>query len=752
MKFTLDVEVLSPSEFIVISNGILKSKLTDKEITVWKYIEMNPLPAYLVSIVIGKFSVAESSYNGLPLYYYWPEETSKEDAMISFSETPQMVGFFEDYFDTRFPFEKYSQSAVDNFEFGGMENSSCTTLTRNVLHDKITSIEYHNDIFLIAHELAHQWFGDMVTCRDWSHIWLNEGFATYCELLYWEKTRGIDEFHYSLIKNTDMYFEEANDQYRRPLVTKLYKHPDELFDVHSYEKAGFILHMIRNHLGDLNFRKSLKAYLTKYQHKSAESDDLLKIFESVSGVEMHSFFDQWIYMEGHPDLQIDFALEDIDSNADGNSVKKLTIKIKQGNDNLHSTESSIYYKFQLEINVNLLDDTGRKRQVSHLMDVKGHTSEATTNIDRNFIIDTISIDPKFKILKNIKSIKILNETPHFQLKKLLFNQMKKGETIIERISAIRLLKNQYSEEVVTALQDSIIEDKFYGVSIEAANIIGSFYDKNNYEKSDRSYQALISILKSRVVYDNLRPEIKKAILKNIGLFERPDSIVLLEDFIQKSNTDSIFIKSAAATAIGKACKGLLDKQEKERIISILKNLVESTTTFQSILATGGLDGLKELSKEKDQDIHLNVANFFLQNTDQSKDYFVRAKATASMGKFLTNKSDPSNPIIIKMNMVVFDRLKELLRDDRRKIKINACAALSDDDAKFDTNPDKRTYESIDELIDTARNDIDGFVRRKAEGSANIIREWVAAWANKPLTINAKSEVRHSNLTQIDNSS
>ncbi len=136
-------------------------------------------------------------------------------------------------------------------------------LTRNVLHDKITSIEYHNDIFLIAHELAHQWFGDMVTCKDWPHLWLNEGFATYCELLYWEKTRGTDEFHYSLIKNTDIYFEEANEQYRRPLVTKLYKHPDELFDAHSYEKAGFILHMIRNHLGDLDFRNVAKSIFDK---------------------------------------------------------------------------------------------------------------------------------------------------------------------------------------------------------------------------------------------------------------------------------------------------------------------------------------------------------------------------------------------------------------------------------------------------------------------------------------------------------
>ncbi len=142
---------------------------------------------------------------------------------------------------------------------------------------------------------------------------------------------------------------------------------------------------------------------------------------------------------------------------------------------------------------------------------------------------------------------------------------------------------------------------------------------------------------------------KRAIIKNIGLFERTDSIELLENFIQTSNTDSIFIKSAAATAIGKACKGLLNKHEKERIISLLKNLVETTSTFQSILATGALDGLKELSKEKDQDIYLNVANFFLENTDQSKDYFVRAKATASMGKFMANKSDPTDPIRTNIN-------------------------------------------------------------------------------------------------------
>ena len=322
--------------------------------------------------------------------------------------------------------------------------------------------------------------------------------------------------------------------------------------------------------------------------------------------------------------------------------------------------------------------------------------------------------------------------------------MKKGETVIERINAIRLLKNLFSEDIITALENRITEDTFYGVSVEAVNTIGSFHEKSNYEKSNRSFQALISILKNNHAFDTLRPEIKKMIIKNIGLFERTESIELLENFIQISNTDSIFIKSAAATAIGKSCKGLLNKHEKERIISLLKKLVETTKTFQSVLATGALDGLKELAKEKDQDIYLKVVNFFLESTDESKDYFVRAKATASLGKFMASKSDPTDPIRTNINLVVFNRLKELLRDDRRKIKINACAAISDDDAKFDTIPNKRIYESIDELIDIARTDIDGFVRRKAEVSANVLREWIAAWANKPLVIEDKTDTKNSN--------
>ena len=356
---------------MVISNGILESKVMKDEFVIWKYVEKKPLPSYLVSVVVGTFSQYVSKYRDVSLYYYWPEEIKEEDAMLTFSETPQMLKFFEEYFETKYPFQKYSQTAVDNFEFGGMENTTCTTLTRRVLHDKTATKDYRNDIFLVVHELAHQWFGDMVTCKDWPHLWLNEGFATYCESLYWENSRGKDEFHYNLIEATDIYFEESNKLYNRPIVTNVYKHIDDLFDAHSYEKSGFILHMIRNHIGEQNFRKSLKVYLEKYENRSAESRDLLKVLEEVSGREMSSFFDQWIYREGHPKLEIEYTLTQNDSikKANSHNPQRLKIKILQKNNDDSIEDFSKYYQFQLEFKIDIVNKSGQKAHLMHLMNV-----------------------------------------------------------------------------------------------------------------------------------------------------------------------------------------------------------------------------------------------------------------------------------------------------------------------------------------------------------------------------------------------
>ena len=317
--------------------------------------------------------------------------------------------------------------------------------------------------------------------------------------------------------------------------------------------------------------------------------------------------------------------------------QKLKIKILQKNNDESNEDSSKYYQFQLEFKINIVDKSGQKSHLVHLMNVDNNDSESFVDIDNNSNIESISIDPEFKILKEISSIKVVNETRDFQLKRLLHNQMKYGETIIERINALRLLKNQYSEDGIRALYDSIVHDKFYGVAVEAANTIGSFYDKNDYEKSDNSYQCLVSILSNKSTFDALRSETKKAIIRNIGIFERAESISLLEDLIAKSNDESNFVKSSAATALGKSSKEIETNENKVQVISLLKNLVEGTDTFQSVLATGALEGLKELATDRDNEICIEIAHFFLENTLESKDYFVRAKATSNLAKFLINK-------------------------------------------------------------------------------------------------------------------
>jgi aminopeptidase N len=726
MKFPVHLQIKSHQDQIVISNGKLISKEKENGIVKWEWLETNPIPSYLISVVIGRFAEIESKYDTIPLYFYWPEEISKEDAMLTFSETPQMLKFFENYFNIKYPNQKYSQVTVDELEFSGMENNSCTTLTQHILHDKKTAIDYKNDILLICHELAHQWFGNLVTCNEWSHLWLNEGFATYCELLYWEKSRGIDEFYLQLIKYSDKYFEEVDKLYKRPIVTKLYKHPDELFDAHSYEKGACILHMIRNYIGEDYFRKCLKIYIEKFKGKAIETNNLLKVIEEISGKSMHLFFDQWIYRKGHPEIDIEISIEYNNNDSNENDTSQIKVKLVQSqelNDNIDTTN---IFVFPLEIRLVLSNDEGEKNEEINTILIREKVTEHTFNKPKDIKVEWISIDPQFKILKKVKSIKVINETNEFQLQYLLKNQLSNGKTIIERIEAARMLKNCYSTEIIYALQDTIMKDNFYGVSLEATDTIGSFFDKNNFEKSNSSYQILKMFLLESELFNKLHSEIRQSIIKNIGTFEREESIDLLEPFVVKENHQrSDFIKSAAATAIGKSSKNSPLNIKKDRIVPLLMKLVNSNHTFQNIVATGAINGLKEFSNDNDKNIIMDIADFLIESTKNDKEYFIRSTAISALGKFLYIKKPH------EINQKVFDQLLELLKDKRRKIKINACNALADDNAKFTTMRDPRVIQAMNALIDVAQYDIDGFVRREAETSLGTIREWMNEWSIKP---------------------
>ena len=632
VKFSSEISVIVPIGFTAISNGKLLNVEKQNEKQTYRWYETNPHPAYLTSVVVGKYTEIKDGKN---LYYYVPPE-KKQDAARSFEHTSEIVRFFEEYLGTNYPYEKYSQVTVQDFVYGGMENSSCTTLTLDTLHDEKAHIDFTSD-YLISHELAHQWFGDLVTCSDWQHIWLNEGFATYCEALYWEASRGKDEFQYYVLQTADDYLEEAKTRYTRPIVTKVYKHPDDLFDRHTYEKGGCVLHMMRHLVGDKYFRRSLKTYLQRFAKGNAETDDLRKVFELETSKSLQHFFDQWIFREGHPELIIDFHHDN--HNAE--------IHVKQ----LQPGEP---FEFPLEIEMSFAN-SHKKIYTFNVWD-----RESVFQIPVDDEVEYFSIDPEFKILKTI-SVKAPKE--------MLLKQLQEGDNVIKRVDAARSLKEKSSDVVIDALANSILHDKFWGVSVEAAKSLGS-------TKTSYAYKALKDCLKVK------HPKVRRAAVKAIGEFKKEESLELIRPLLQ--DDESYFVRSEAAIAIGKT--------KSKVAIDILKEAAE-TTTFQNVVAQGAIAGLKEFTSNKE------VAEFITEKSKYGNYHRIREAAVFALGRFADNP-------------IVFDHLKTLLTDKWFRVRINACRALADSELMM----------AISDLTWVMENDLDHRVRRVAEECINIIRE------------------------------
>ena len=217
-------------------------------------------------------------------------------------KTPQMIRFYGEKLGQPYPYAKYAQVCVPDFIAGGMENITATTMTDSALHDEIAELERDED-GLVAHELAHQWFGDLLTCKDWSHIWLNEGFASYFGPLFTEHDRGDDVFRLEMKGSLEGYL-GSDQRYRRPIVESLYETSDDMFDGVTYSKGACVLHTLRGLLGDVAWWKGIRAYVAAHKFQVVETDDFRKAMETASGKDLKWFFDQWVYKAGHPELKV----------------------------------------------------------------------------------------------------------------------------------------------------------------------------------------------------------------------------------------------------------------------------------------------------------------------------------------------------------------------------------------------------------------------------------------------------------------
>jgi len=343
-RATSEVRVTMPAAWVSLAAGNkIDSKLAaGQKIEHWRM--ETPHPSYLVTLVAGELYLEESEWDGIPLTFA-AEPAYRSMMAATFAETDEILAFLSGYTGIRYPYSKYSQVAVANFPWGGMENISATTLTPLTFDDDKGNLD-DQSTGLVAHEAAHQWFGDLFTCRDWSHIWLNEGFATYMALLYFEETRGVDEFRARMRDAQDRYLEEDRGSARRPTVWSVWKDPEDLFDTRSYEGGAARLHLLRYLLGDDDFRAGVRTYVAENTGKSVVSDDLKRSMEKVSGKNLDTFFEQWIYGRGYPEFELRWEWDE--------DTGIVTLDVWQ----VQATGDGTPAVFKLPVDIEILDEAG----------------------------------------------------------------------------------------------------------------------------------------------------------------------------------------------------------------------------------------------------------------------------------------------------------------------------------------------------------------------------------------------------------
>ena len=305
-KATSEEYITAEKGLTIIGNGERLDDIENADGTVTAHYRMAvPYSSYLTSFVIGKYVRVSDSHGDIPLgFYVYPGTESIVPK--AFGNTGKMMQAFEELTGIKFPYNKYDQTIVRNFQFGGMENITATTHADTEVFLSNFAFGQPTVEDLVSHELSHSWFGDMVTCKNWSELWLNEGFADFMESASREKLYGRDSYIRKLRSDVNQFVaDEAINKHRHGLYNVL-ANPKELslFDTTTYQKGGSVVHMLREQVGNEVFWKAINAYLNQHKFANVETSDLRRAMEVASGQNLKWFFDQWVYGAGMPQLSV----------------------------------------------------------------------------------------------------------------------------------------------------------------------------------------------------------------------------------------------------------------------------------------------------------------------------------------------------------------------------------------------------------------------------------------------------------------
>jgi len=555
-KQTSEMIVTVPGTWFALSNGHVVKEKTDKDGTrTYHWLQDRPHSNYLITLAAAEFARIDGSRADLTIdYFVEPKDVASGE--LTFKNTPAMIALFEKVTGVKYPWAKYSQVVVRDFIFGGMENTSATTMTENILLDRKATRDFTSD-HLISHELAHMWFGDLMTCRDWSHGWLNESFATYLEMLWDEDRHGRDEYLQGVAVNTDLYIGE---RYRRPIVTNVYHEPIDIFDRHLYEKGSVVLHTLRGVLGDDQFFRSIRRYCADNQERSVITQDLATAIEAETGRNMDWFFDQWVYRPGHPSFEVTWSWDD------GASLATVTVKQTQKTD-----DGTPIFRVPLTIDFR----TGRKRPVAFQVEVT--EKEHTFAFPLSEKPDLCRFDPYNRVLKVLDFDKSVAE--------LRFQLQDDDDSSGRCLAAAGLGKNG-GHEAISALEAAVMHDRFWGVQAAAAKALGAI-------KGPAGRDALLRCLAVR------HPKARRAVVAALGEFRGEESVLTALEPLAHRDA-SWFVEAEANRSVGKL--------RLPRSLEVLTANLDRPS-FRQVVRNGCIDGFVELRDERGIEVLVDAAGY-----------------------------------------------------------------------------------------------------------------------------------------------
>ncbi len=547
-KATSEMRVTVPDGLFALSNGDLVGTRREGGSVAYHWKHDIPHPAYLVSLAVGRFSESKEEAEGVALHYYFPPGR-EADAKRAFGRTADMVRAFNRLLGVPYPYGKYAQVVVDDFIFGGMENTTATTMHDFILYDERAALDFTADP-IVAHELAHQWFGDLVTCRHWSDAWLNEGFATFFEFVDREVALGRDEADFYRLEASEGYFDEDAARYRRPIVARSYRDPIDLFDRHLYNKGGLVLAMLRARLGDAVFWKSVRLYLERHRAGSVETVDLVRAFEDGSGESLGRFFDQWVYRGGHPEITVTSEwIED---------QKLARISVEQTQAGEDGTDA-----FEFDVDVRFAASGGE----TLTRRIRIRSRKETFSVPLPERPARIAVDPADAVLKRM--------TLDLSVQTLAASLAAEPEAIA-RARAAQALGKKGGPDAVAALAAALGGDPFWGVRAESARALGAL-------KSEAALGALLGAIPGASAPGTPHARVRRAIVRALGEFREERCVAALLGHLAKDASSLVEAESARS----------LGKTRSPRAFDALSAAV-GRPAHQDAIAVGCLDGLGEL--------------------------------------------------------------------------------------------------------------------------------------------------------------